>query len=44
MADLPNTMKAMVLTGHGGLDKLVWHENWPVAVPFGQNRWHGPGG
>ena len=23
-------MKAMVLTGHGGLDKLVWHDNWPV--------------
>ena len=23
-------MKAMVLTGHGGLDKLVWHEDWPV--------------
>ena len=23
-------MKAMVLTGHGDLDKLVWHEDWPV--------------
>ena len=23
-------MQAMVLTGHGGLDKLVFHENWPV--------------
>ncbi len=22
-------MKAMVLTGHGGLDKLVYHEDWP---------------
>ncbi|EHI48161.1 Zn-dependent oxidoreductase, NADPH:quinone reductase [SAR116 cluster alpha proteobacterium HIMB100] len=22
-------MKAMVLTGHGDLDKLVWHEDWP---------------
>ena len=26
-------MKAMVLTGHGGLDKLVWHENWPDPEP-----------
>ena len=23
-------MKAMVLTGHGGLDKYAWHEDWPV--------------
>ena len=28
---LPDTMKAMVLTGHGGLDRLNWHED--VAVP-----------
>jgi NADPH:quinone reductase-like Zn-dependent oxidoreductase len=27
------TMKAMVLTGHGGLDKLVWHEDWPKPTP-----------
>lgn len=27
------TMRAMVLTGHGGLDKLEWHENWPRPVP-----------
>ena len=26
-------MKAMVLTGHGGLDKLVWHEDWPKPEP-----------
>ena len=26
-------MKAMVLTGHGGLDKLVWHEDWPTPAP-----------
>jgi len=26
-------MQAMVLTGHGGMDKLVWHEDWPVPVP-----------
>ena len=29
--DLPKVMKAMVLTGHGGLDKLEWRED--VAVP-----------
>ena len=23
-------MKAMVLTGHGGLDKYAWHEDWPM--------------
>ena len=28
---LPETMKAMRLTGHGGLDKLEWRED--VAVP-----------
>lgn len=27
------TMKAMVLVGHGGFDKLVWHEDWPRPVP-----------
>jgi NADPH:quinone reductase-like Zn-dependent oxidoreductase len=26
-------MKAMVLTGHGGLDKYVWHEDWPKPEP-----------
>ncbi|NVK15264.1 MAG: zinc-binding dehydrogenase [Rhodobacteraceae bacterium] len=26
-------MKAMVLTGHGDLDKYEWHENWPVPQP-----------
>lgn len=29
----PKRMNAMVLVGHGGLDQLVWHENWPVPVP-----------
>lgn len=29
----PKTMQAMVLTGHGGLDKLSWHEDWPVPQP-----------
>ncbi|RMF38524.1 MAG: alcohol dehydrogenase [Alphaproteobacteria bacterium] len=26
-------MRAMVLTGHGGLDKYEWHEDWPVPEP-----------
>ena len=26
-------MKAMVLTRHGGLDKYVWHEDWPMPEP-----------
>ena len=26
-------MKAMVLTGHGGLDRYEWHEDWPAPVP-----------
>ena len=30
---LPETMKAMVLTGHGDLDKYEWHEDWPVPQP-----------
>ena len=33
MVDLPNTMRAVVLTGHGGLDKLSYREDWPVPVP-----------
>ena len=33
MSELPKTMKAMVLTGHGGLDKYVWHDNWPTPQP-----------
>ena len=31
--ELPKTMHAIVLTGHGGLDKLVFHDNWPTPVP-----------
>ena len=30
---IPSTMKAIVLEGHGGLDKLVWHEDWPTPRP-----------
>jgi NADPH:quinone reductase-like Zn-dependent oxidoreductase len=30
---VPKTMQAMVLTGHGGMDKLEWHADWPVPHP-----------
>jgi len=30
MSPIPKTMNAFVLTGHGGLEKLEWHENWPT--------------
>lgn len=30
---LPNTMKAVQLTGHGGLEKLVYREDVPVPSP-----------
>ncbi|HBB84681.1 MAG TPA: alcohol dehydrogenase, partial [Sulfitobacter sp.] len=30
---LPTTMKAIVLTGHGGLDKLELREDMPVPQP-----------
>lgn len=30
---LPRTMKAMLLTGHGGPDKLSYREDWPGPVP-----------
>ncbi|MGC6485060.1 MAG: zinc-binding dehydrogenase [Candidatus Puniceispirillales bacterium] len=33
MTDIPKTMKAMVLHGHGGLDQLRWHEDWPCPQP-----------
>ncbi len=33
MIDVPNTMKAVVLTGHGDLDVLEFHHDWPVPVP-----------
>ena len=31
--NIPDTMQAYVLEGHGDLDKLVFHEDWPVPVP-----------
>lgn len=30
---IPDVMQAMVLTGHGGMEKLEWHEDWPVPKP-----------
>jgi len=30
---IPATMRAFVLEGHGGMDKLVFHEEWPVPEP-----------
>ena len=27
---IPETMRAFVLTGHGDMDKLVYHDDWPV--------------
>ena len=27
------TMQAMVLTGHGDLDKLEYHSDWPTPTP-----------
>ncbi len=30
MTELPKTMQAMVLTGHGDLDAYEWHEDWPM--------------
>ena len=31
--NIPKTMHAVVLTGHGGFDKLKFHRDWPVPVP-----------
>ena len=30
---VPETMRAVVLVGHGGLDKLEYREDWPTPVP-----------
>ncbi len=30
---IPTTMRAMVTMGHGGIDQMVWHENWPTPQP-----------
>ncbi|MDM5147589.1 alcohol dehydrogenase family protein [Candidatus Persebacteraceae bacterium Df01] len=31
--NIPSTMRAVVLTGHGGLDKLSYREDWPTPTP-----------
>ncbi|NNE24956.1 MAG: zinc-binding dehydrogenase, partial [Rhizobiales bacterium] len=33
MTTLPDTMRAVVLTGHGGLDKLEYRDDWPTPKP-----------
>jgi len=33
MQDLPNTMRAVVLIGHGGLDQLDYREDFPTPRP-----------
>lgn len=33
MTDLPRTMKAMVTMGHGDLDQMVLHPDWPRPDP-----------
>lgn len=33
MTTIPSTMKAIVLTGHGGMDKLEFHTDWPTPSP-----------
>lgn len=33
MVAIPDKMRAMVLTGHGGLDKYEYREDWPTPVP-----------
>ncbi len=30
---IPDKMRAVVLTGHGGYDKLEYREDWPTPVP-----------
>ncbi len=33
MSDIPSTMRAFVLTGHGDADKLAFHSDWPAPKP-----------
>ncbi|MEM7289352.1 MAG: alcohol dehydrogenase family protein [Pseudomonadota bacterium] len=33
MTSIPETMKAVVLTGHGGMEMLEYHEDWPTPKP-----------
>jgi len=29
---IPRTMRAMVTMGHGGLDQIVYHQDWPHLI------------
>ncbi len=33
MTDIPKTMKAMVTMGHGDVDQIVLHQDWPTPSP-----------
>ena len=33
MAEIPTTMRAVVLTGHGGLERYEYREDWPTPRP-----------
>ncbi len=33
MSGIPTTMRAVVLTGHGGLDAMEYREDWPTPAP-----------
>lgn len=33
MNNIPQIMRAVVLVGRGGLDKLEYHEDWPIPQP-----------
>ncbi len=33
MAEIPGTMRAVLLTGHGDLDKLEYRDDWPTPTP-----------
>jgi len=33
MTQIPKTMRAFVLTGHGDMDKLIFHDDWPTPTP-----------
>jgi len=37
MVDIPSVMKGIQLTGHGGLDKLVFRDDIPVPLPGPQD-------
>lgn len=35
MSNIPSRMRAFVLHGHGGLEQLKFHDDWPVPEPNG---------